>query len=65
MSEVRKLGGLQEVERVMQPAVGIIMLIVFATGFIVGVLLGYGWGREDALKEHRRQLRNQNKEKTT
>ena len=41
----------------MQPAVGIILLVTFVTGFIVGALLGYGWGREDAVKDIRRRGR--------
>lgn len=49
----------------MQPAVGIILIVVFGTALVFGILLGYGWGREDALKERRRQLHQQNKEKTT
>ena len=48
----------------MYPALGIILLLVFATGFIVGASLGYGWGYDDAEK-HRRRLHQQNKEKTT
>lgn len=49
----------------MQPAVGIVMLVTFATGAVFGVLLGYGWGYDDAAKKRRRRLHQQNKEKTT
>ena len=59
LPEVRKLGWMQEVERVMQPAVGIILLVTFVTGFIVGALLGYGCGREDAVKDIRRRRREE------
>lgn len=35
------------------------MLAVFAAGFIVGALLGYGWGRDDAVKDIRRRRREE------
>ena len=57
LPEVRKLGWMQEVERVMQPAVGLVLLVTFVTGFIVGTLLGYCWGRDDAAKDIGRRRR--------
>lgn len=45
--------------------IGLLLLATFVVAFFVGAVLGYGLGREDALKEQRRRLRHQNKEKTT
>lgn len=64
MSEVRKLGGVQEVDcgrRVVILAVA----IAFAAGFLLGALLGYLWGQEDAATERIKEFYQQNKEKTT
>ena len=57
MPEVRELGWMQEVERVMQPAVGLVLLVTFVTGLVFGALVGYGWGRDDAAREIKRRRR--------
>lgn len=64
MSEVRKLGGLQEVERGRRVVIAIVA-VAFAAGFLLGALLGYLWGQEDAATERIKELYQQDKEKTT
>jgi len=59
MPEVRELGWMQEVERVMQPVIGLVLLVTFVTGAVFGVLLGYGWGREDAVRYISRRRRKE------
>lgn len=64
MSEVRKLGGLQEVDGGRLVVIAIVA-VAFAAGFLLGALLGYLWGQEDAATERIKQLYQQDKEKTT
>jgi len=59
MPEVRELGWMQEVERVMQPVIGLVLLVTFVTGAVFGVLLGYSWGREDAVRYISRRRRKE------
>lgn len=64
MSEVRKLVGLQEMDCGRRIVIAIVA-ISFVVGLFLGAFVGYDWGREDATAAYKKQLHQQDKEKTT